>query len=65
MLTIKLPEDIENRLELLSLTTGRTMQFYAREAILGYLDDIEDSYIATNRIGEDNVSDQDGNIDRC
>jgi len=53
MFTIEIPNDVENRLELLSLTTGRSMQFFAREAILEYLDNVEDRYTGTNRIAEE------------
>lgn len=42
MLAIRLPEDIENRLASLAAKTGRTKTFYAKEAILEHLDDIED-----------------------
>ena len=59
MFTIDLPEGIESRLALLSLGTGRTRQFYAREAILEYLDDVEERYLAINRIAEDSNYDQD------
>ena len=37
MLAIRLPEDIESRLDFLAKATGRTKTFYAREAILEYL----------------------------
>ena len=46
MLAIRLPEEIEIRLENLAKATGRTKIFYAREAILEYLEDMEDLYIA-------------------
>ena len=46
MLTIDLPTDVNNRLELLSLSTGRTMQFYVYEALLEYLSDVEEKYIS-------------------
>jgi RHH-type rel operon transcriptional repressor/antitoxin RelB len=46
MLAIRLPADIESRLEALAKTTGRTKTFYARRAILEYLDDLEDWYLA-------------------
>ncbi len=50
MLTIRLPADIENRLETLSKTTGRTKTFYAREAILTHLEALEDFYEAKQRL---------------
>lgn len=46
MLAIRLPPDIEARLEALARATGRTKTFYAREAILEHLDDLEDLYLA-------------------
>ena len=39
MLAIRLPVEIENRLEALAKATGRTKTYYAREAILEYIDD--------------------------
>jgi len=50
MLAIRLPEDIECRLEALAKATGRTKTFYAREAILEYLDDLEDVFLAGKRM---------------
>jgi RHH-type rel operon transcriptional repressor/antitoxin RelB len=50
MLTIRLPEDIELRLSALATKTGRTKTSYAREAILEYLDDLEDLYLAEKRL---------------
>jgi RHH-type rel operon transcriptional repressor/antitoxin RelB len=46
MLAIRLPESIEKRLEKLARRTGRTKTFYAREAILRYIEDLEDLYDA-------------------
>ncbi len=46
MLAIRLPKDIELRLDNLAKATGRTKTFYAREAILAYLEDLEDLYLA-------------------
>lgn len=46
MLTMRLPETIENRLNHLAKATGRTKTFYVREAILKYLEDLEDTYLA-------------------
>lgn len=50
MLAIRLPEEIEARLTELATKTGRTKTFYAREAILEHLDDMEDKYLALNRL---------------
>jgi len=41
MLAIRLPEAIEKRLDALAKATGRTKTYYAREAILEHLDDLE------------------------
>jgi RHH-type rel operon transcriptional repressor/antitoxin RelB len=46
MLAIRLPESIEKRLDKLARRTGRTKTFYAREAILRHLQDLEDLYEA-------------------
>ena len=46
MLAIRLPQSIEKRLEKLARRTGRTKTFYAREAILEDLEDLEDLYLA-------------------
>ena len=50
MLAIRLPTDIEERLERLAKATGRTKTFYAREAILEHIDDLEDLYLAEQRL---------------
>ena len=50
MLAIRLPKDIETRLAALAAKTGRTKTFYAKEAILEYMDDMEDKYLAINRL---------------
>lgn len=51
MLALRLPPDIEARLEDLARLTGRSKSFYAREAILAHLDDLEDYYLAEQRTG--------------
>lgn len=50
MLAVRLPEEIEHRLVNLAKKTGRTKSFYAHEAILKYLDDLEDIYLAEKRL---------------
>lgn len=54
MLSIELPEDVNNQLELLSLSTGRTMQFYVKEALLEYLEEVEVKYEAEDQENSDN-----------
>ncbi len=49
MLAIRLQQDIEDRLERLAKRTGRTKTFYAREAILDHLEDLEEGYLALSR----------------
>jgi RHH-type rel operon transcriptional repressor/antitoxin RelB len=46
MLAIRLPEDIEKRLDRLAKRTGRTKTFYAREAVLAHIEELEDTYLA-------------------
>ncbi len=50
MLAIRLPDDIELRLEALAKATGRTKTFYARQAILQHIEDLEDIYLAESRL---------------
>ena len=50
MLAIRLPSEVEKRLEALAQATGRTKTFYAREAILEHLNDLEDLYLAEQRL---------------
>lgn len=49
MLAIRLPAEVEARLDELAKATGRTKTFYARQAILEHLDDLEDLYLAEQR----------------
>jgi RHH-type rel operon transcriptional repressor/antitoxin RelB len=48
--SIRLPQEIETRLENLAVLTGRTKSFYVKEAILEHIDDIEDVYLAEKRL---------------
>lgn len=50
MLTLRLDPEIEKRLERLAKKTGRTKTFYAREAILEHLEDLEDTHLAIERL---------------
>ncbi len=46
MFTIDLPKHIEKRLLLLAMTSGRTIQYCAREAILDYVEEVEEQCLA-------------------
>lgn len=48
--SIRLPQSVEQRLQTLSILTGRTKSFYVKEAILEHLDDLEDIYLAEKRL---------------
>jgi RHH-type rel operon transcriptional repressor/antitoxin RelB len=50
MLAVRLDAEVERRLEALAARTGRTKTFYAREAIEAHLDDLEDFYLAEERM---------------
>jgi RHH-type rel operon transcriptional repressor/antitoxin RelB len=50
MLAIRVSEEIENRLQSLAHKTGRTKTYYARKAILEFLEDMEDTYLALERL---------------
>lgn len=52
MLALRLPPEIEAQLDELSRRTGRSKSFYARQAILEHLDDLEDIYLAEKRLEE-------------
>lgn len=46
MLALRLPADVESRLEELARRTGRTKSYYAREAIIEHLAELEELYLA-------------------
>ena len=50
MMAIRLPAEIDDRLTALAKRTGRTKTYYARLAILRLIDDMEDTYIAVERL---------------
>jgi RHH-type rel operon transcriptional repressor/antitoxin RelB len=50
MLALRLPDEIEQRLSDLAAKTGRSKSFYAREAILEHLEELEDAYLAAERL---------------
>ncbi|MGA7521759.1 MAG: DUF6290 family protein [Acidobacteriaceae bacterium] len=50
MLAIRLPADIEKRLNRIAKRSGRTKTYYVREAILRHLEDLEDIQIAEEEL---------------
>lgn len=52
MLAIRLPEEIEKQLERLAKQTGRTKSFYARQAIIEQIQNLEDYYLGEKRYEE-------------
>ena len=50
MITVHLPSEIEQRIADLAARTSRTETFYIEEAIMEYLDELEDKYLALNRL---------------
>jgi len=53
MLALRLPADLEKRLEELAKKTGRSKSYYARLAIEEFLQDQEDYLLALSRLEED------------
>lgn len=45
-ISVRLPKQIDQRLNALAAKTGRTTAFYIREMILRHIDDVEDYYLA-------------------
>jgi RHH-type rel operon transcriptional repressor/antitoxin RelB len=59
-IAVRIPDELYQRLQTLAEQTGRTATFYVREAVMKYLDDLEDIYLAENileklRRGEDRI----------
>ena len=50
MLAIRLPKELERRLDDLAKRTGRTKTYYARQAIVEQISDLEDLYLAESRL---------------
>ena len=48
--SIRLPDDVSDRLNRLVALTGRSETFYITEAVLEHLDDLEDIYLAERRL---------------
>lgn len=46
MLTLRLPKELEDRLDRLAKETGRTKTFYIKQAIEDRIEEIEDIYLS-------------------
>ena len=46
MLSVRLPEELERRLEALAKATGRSKTYYVREALIEKIEYLEDLYLA-------------------
>ena len=46
MLSVRLGQELEQRLEALAKATGRSKTYYVREALIAKLEDMEDVYMA-------------------
>ena len=52
MLNVRLPKEVEDRLEALAARTGRTKSYYVREAVIEFLEDREDYLLAEAALEE-------------
>jgi RHH-type rel operon transcriptional repressor/antitoxin RelB len=50
MVSVRLPKEIDHRLEHLAKLTKRTKSYYILEALTSYLEEVEDVYIALHRL---------------
>jgi RHH-type rel operon transcriptional repressor/antitoxin RelB len=50
MLAVRIPDEMETRLDRLAALTGRPKSFYVRQALETHLDEIEDAYTAIYRL---------------
>jgi RHH-type rel operon transcriptional repressor/antitoxin RelB len=49
-ITLNLPKRLENHLEYLETITKRNKSFYVKEALIRYLEDLEDLYVSLERL---------------
>ena len=52
MLTVRLPKEMQERIERLAKATKRPKSFFVKEALNNYLDDMEDYYEVLKRIND-------------
>jgi RHH-type transcriptional regulator, rel operon repressor / antitoxin RelB len=54
LVAVRLPDDLENKLEHLSQETGRSKSFYMKKALEQFMEDREDYLLAVARLEENN-----------
>ena len=54
MISIRLPEEMETRINNLAKSTQRSKSFFIKEALTNYLDDMEDYYDVLKRQNDEN-----------
>ena len=52
LLSVRLEDDLGMRLAGLAKKTHRTKSFYIKEALMNYIEDLEDIYIAEKRLSD-------------
>ncbi len=50
MIAVRMPADVEARLDNLARRTGRTKTYYVREAVIEHIADLEDLYLAEEEL---------------
>lgn len=48
--SVRLPDEVKERLDALAQATGRTAAFYVQEAIAAYLDELEYAYTLRDEV---------------
>ncbi len=51
-LPVKVPVELDQRLTMLARKTHRSKSFYIREALMNYLEEVEDTYLALQALEE-------------
>jgi RHH-type rel operon transcriptional repressor/antitoxin RelB len=55
VLNVRVSEDLAKKLESLAVKTKRPKSFYIKELLEMYLDELEDAYLALERLNEKNA----------
>ena len=55
VLNVRVSENVAKKLESLALKTKRPKSFYIKEILEMYLDELEDAYLALERLNEKNA----------